>query len=56
VSLNEVKHLMGHASLDTTMKYLHRVEAMRSKAVEVAGAFTMSRPEAPNGPSTREDT
>ena len=45
VTLNEVKHLMGHASLDTTMKYLHRVEAMRSKATEVAGAFTMSKPE-----------
>ena len=56
VSLNEVQHLMGHRNIDTTMKYLHRVEGMRSKASEAAGAFTMSRPEAPNGPSTREDT
>ena len=47
VSLNEVKHLMGHATIETTMKYLHRVEAMRSKAVEVASVFTMSRPEVP---------
>jgi len=47
VSLNEVKHLMGHSNIETTMKYLHRVEAMRSKAIEVAGAFTMSRPDVP---------
>ena len=43
VSLHEVQVLMGHGSIETTMKYLHRVEAMRSKAVEVAGAFTQKR-------------
>jgi integrase len=47
VSIHEVQHLMGHHLIETTLGYLHRVEAMRSKATEVAEAFTMSRPDVP---------
>ena len=45
VSIYEVQVLMGHSLISTTLGYLHRVEAMRSKAVEVAGVFTMRKPE-----------
>lgn len=45
VSIYEVKTLMGHRLIETTLRYLHRVESMQSKAIEAAGAFTMGRPE-----------
>lgn len=35
VSIYEVKKLMGHQQIDTTLRYLHRVEAQQSKAREV---------------------
>lgn len=39
VSLFEVKELMGHRDIQTTLRYQHRVDRMRSRATEVAGAF-----------------
>lgn len=39
VSIYEVKKLMGHQQLDTTLRYLHRVEAQQSKAREVMEEF-----------------
>lgn len=35
INLYEVKKLMGHSQIDTTMRYLHRVESQQSKAREV---------------------
>lgn len=37
VSIYEVKTLMGHSLIDTTLRYLHRVEAEKSKARHVMG-------------------
>lgn len=39
VSIYEVKTLMGHSLLDTTLRYLHRVEAEQSKARHVMDGF-----------------
>lgn len=39
VSLYEVKKLMGHSQIDTTMRYLHRVESQQSRAREVMEDF-----------------
>jgi integrase len=39
VDIYEVKSLMGHATLDTTLYYLHRVKAQESKAREVIETF-----------------
>lgn len=39
VSIYEVKKLMGHQQLDTTLRYLHRVEAQQSKAREAMEEF-----------------
>lgn len=39
VSIYEVKKLMGHQQIDTTLRYLHRVEAQQSKAREVMEEF-----------------
>ena len=40
VSITEVSHLMGHTSIQTTMRYQRRVEAQTSKARSVMSANT----------------
>lgn len=42
VSLPEVSRLMGHSSIETTMRYQRRVEAQTSKARNVVSAATPS--------------
>lgn len=39
VSIYEVKELLGHRLIETTLRYQHRVAAQRSKAVEAASEF-----------------
>lgn len=39
VSIYEVKKLMGHSQIDTTLRYLHRVESQQSKAREAMEDF-----------------
>lgn len=39
VSIYETMSILGHRRIETTLKYQHRVDAMRSKAVEAVSAF-----------------
>lgn len=39
VSLFEVKEILGHRNIETTLKYQHRVDRMRSKAVDAVQGF-----------------
>lgn len=39
VSLTEVQRMLGHQSIDTTMRYQHEVEWMTSKAAEMTEEF-----------------
>lgn len=40
ISIFEVKEIMGHHYIETTLKYQHRVAAQQSKATEALSAFT----------------
>lgn len=39
ISIYEVKEILGHRSIETTLKYQHRVDRMRSKAKEAMSDF-----------------
>jgi integrase len=39
IDLHEVKERLGHSSIQTTEKYLHRVQRMKSKAAEAVSEF-----------------
>lgn len=44
ISIYEVMEIMGHRNVETTMRYQHRVDRMRSKAVDAAAEFLGESP------------
>ena len=39
VDVHEVKERLGHSSIQTTERYLHRVQHLKSKAAEAVSEF-----------------